>query len=430
MRYVSSSNHSPLAHFFLFLIVMVTCVPSLGEFANPDRPSGYSGNVVYRSVAKNPSDSTRVVAVGRAWTGSQYKGVISSFLTNGGWHDGGFVSSNGWFPGQQFYDFAGAGYDNLCNAVVYAYDGYIVACRSLNSSAYYDVFLAKVDGNGNLMSSFGTNGILETNIGGNSSSGHALVNGIVYNGDVNASDNGVVTIVGYTGKVGAYHPYIAAFDQKTGAQFGSTVKLSSFVGTAVSIAYNSNGASSAYYVAVTENSAPHHFYVYNFYHDSGTPSQIDTAGGNWGTAINFVPAGGGTESLPNAISVFGSDVVIVGSNKINSSTPPWNCAAAALTQSNGSLDTSFGSVTISGGTNDLGVTLFSLDGSTPVHDCLLNSVTANGSSDLFLLGSSYIVGKLNYDYLAAYLNSSGSAGGRLWNGRCSDAGAWPRRRRS
>ncbi len=429
MRYVGSLTNGVFRPSFFFVmawLLAVTSVPSLAEYGNPDRPGGYYGNVIYRAIAQNTSDSTRVVAVGRAWNGSQYKGVIASFLTNGGWHDSGFTNSGGgWFPGQQFYDFAGAGYDNLCNAVVYAYDGWIVACRSLNSAAYYDVFLAKVDSNGNLMSAFGTNGIIETNIGGNSTSGHALVNGIAYNGDVNTSDHGVITLVGYMGKVGSYHPYIAAFDQKTGAQFGSTVTLSSFVGTAVGIAYNSNGASSAYYVAVTESSAPHHFYVYNFYHDSGTPSQIDTAGGNWGKAINFVPEGGGTESQPNGIAVFGSDVVIVGSNKVNSSTPPWNCAVAAVAQSNGSLDTSFGSVSITGGTNGQGVTLFSLDGATPVHDCILNSVIPNGSTNLFLLGTSYIVGRSNYDYLASYLNSSGTLVGSFGSSGVQTLGLGP-----
>ncbi len=173
------------------------------------------------------------------------------------------------------------------------------------------------------------------------------------------------------------------------------------------MAYNSNGASSAYYAAVTETTVPHHFYVYKFSHDAVTPTQLDTAGGNWGTAINFLPAGGGTESQPNAIAIFGSDVVIAGSNKTNSSTPPWSCAVAALNQLDGSLDTSFGHVGIAGGVNSTGISIFSADGATPTHDCIVNNVVPNGTSDLFLLGSTYSGTNHNYDYLAMYLDATG-----------------------
>jgi hypothetical protein len=437
-------------------LALLTSLTAFGEFGLPLRPDNsgqaFSGNVVFRAVATQTSSSSNYLAVGRAWNGSQYVGVLKSGLVSYGFPNGSFTKSGGWNPGEQFYDFAGAGYDNLCNAVTYAYDGFIAACRSLNAQTYYNIYLIKVDTSGNLVSSFGTGGIVDTGLGGSGPGQQALIRGIAYNSDVNASHHGVVAIVGALGNYGStFHPFIATYDQQTGAAYGSSATVSSISGTAVSVAYDTS--TTAYYVASTETSATNHFYVNKFYHPVASPTtltQINAsttyanstcdsqcslahcqdvsfsqdaslfqcdAGPYWDTAVDFTTAisGGAAHSVPNTIAVFGSDVVVGGSNKVSSSTPPWRCALVALNKTTGSLDTSFGSVPLSGGTNSTGISLFSHEAS-PSNDCIVNNVLPKGGTQLFITGTAYTAGNTNYDYLAALFNSSGALVGSFGNG--------------
>jgi uncharacterized delta-60 repeat protein len=302
------------------------------------------------------------------------------------------------------------------------------------------------------VSSFGTGGIVDTGLGGSGPGQQALVRGIAYNSDVNASHHGVVAIVGAVGNYGStFHPFIATFDQQTGAAYGSSATVSSISGTAVGVAYDTS--TTAYYIASTETSATNHFYVNKFYHPVSSPTtltQINAsttyanstcdsqcslahcqdvsfnqdaslfqcdAGPYWDTAVDFTTAisGGAAHSVPNTIAVFGSDVVVGGSNKVSSSTPPWRCALVALNKTTGSLDTSFGSVPLSGGTNSRGISLFSHEAS-PSNDCIVNNVLPKGGTQLFITGTAYTAGNTNYDYLAALFNSSGALVGSFGNG--------------
>ncbi|MBY0369418.1 fibronectin type III domain-containing protein, partial [bacterium] len=382
----------------------LSAAPARAEYGTALRPSGFDGNVVYRTAIQQPGNTTNYLVVGRAWTGSQYEGLVASQLFTGGWPNGSFTRRNGWIPGVQFFDFAGAGFDNLCNGGVYAYDGYIVACRSMKSNGYYDIYLAKFSATGSLMTAFDTDGIVASGVGGNSTDGHAFIRGIAYNPDVNTSHHGVVTIVGSIGTNGTnYRPFIAAYDQQTGAAYGSIVKNTAYVGTAVGVAYDSTAG--AYFVASTENSGTRHFYVDKYSHNSGTPTIMDTASSPFGTALSFSGAGGGNESIPSAITVSGTKVFTVGANRSNNpSTTPWVCAVAAISTTTGSLSSGYGYVGISGGSSDTGITLFSHNGSTPSQDCLLNSITPSGT-DIVVTGTAYTGS--NYDYLSAAFNSSG-----------------------
>ena len=378
---------------------------SYAEFGNPLRPSGFDGNVIYRAAVQEPGNTTNYLMVGRAWTGSQYQGMISSHLVSGGWQNGSFTRRSGWVPGQQFFDFAGAGYDNLCNAGTYAYDGYIVACRSMKSNGYYDVYLVKVDDSGNLVAAFDTDGIVATGIGGDSTNGHAFIRGITYNPDVNGSHNGVVAVVGSVGTNSSnYRPFIATFDQQTGAAYGSVVKNTAYVGTAVGVVYSTDA--DAYFVASTENSGTKHMYVDKYTHNVGTPTTIDTASSPWGTALSLTGAGGGAESVPSSIVVNSSRVYVIGANRTTGPTGPWICTVAAVSPTTGSLVSGYGYVGITGGTSDAGASLISHQGASPTADCILNAGVLNGTN-LAAVGTAYNTVSGNYDHFAAYLDANG-----------------------
>lgn len=94
-----------------------------------------SGHTLLRAVAQKDTSATNYIAVGRTWTGSQYQGIIASYRVENGGHDLNFALANGYW-GRMLFDFAGAGYDNLCNAVTYADTGFIAACRSMKASGY------------------------------------------------------------------------------------------------------------------------------------------------------------------------------------------------------------------------------------------------------------------------------------------------------
>lgn len=401
-----------LAHFRLHALILfaLTALPVRGEFGTPLRPPSFSGHVSYRAVASQPGNTTSYLAVGRAWTGSNYQGVIASFLTTGGFKNGDFSKgSTAWYPGQTFIDFSAAGFDNLCSAAVYAYDGYIVACRSMKSNGYYDIYLAKVNSSGVFDSSFGTNGIVTTGLGGNSTNGHGFARGIAYNSAVNSSHHGVVTVVGTLGTNSTnYRPYAASFDQQTGAAWGAKVSLTDYVGTAVGVIYDST-TSNAYYVAATETVAPHHFYVHKFTYSGDADTSLDEAASPWGDALDFSVAGGGSESVPTGIALgstgaWGVDIVISGSNRPTVSTGHWRCAAVALESSSGDLRSGYGYAGITGGVSDEGITLVTHDAN---NDCILNSATDLGSGQTALLGAAYTSGSSNYDQLTIKIDGNG-----------------------
>ncbi|MBY0369702.1 hypothetical protein K2X33_03385, partial [bacterium] len=382
--------------------------PSFGEFGTPLRPPSFNGHIVYRAVASQPGNTTSYLAVGRAWAGSGYQGIISSILVDGGWRNGSFTKGNtAWYPGQKLFDFSGAGFDNLCNAAVYAYDGFIVACRSMKSNGYYDIYLVKVNASGTLDTSFGTSGILTTGIAGNSTDGHAFVRGIVYNSAVNTSHNGLITVVGSVGTNSSnYRPFAASFDQQTGAAWGSTTKITAYAGTAVGAIYDST-TSNAYYIAATETVAPHHIYVHKYTYSGNADTSLDAASSPWGTALSLSSAGGGAESIPTGIALgttgaWGVDVIVGGSNKTSSSSGNWVCTTVALESSTGNLRSGYGDA----GTDNLGVTLLTHDAS---HDCIVNSVTSTGSGQVALLGAAYTSSNSNYDQLALKLDTNGTA---------------------
>ncbi|MBY0370019.1 hypothetical protein K2X33_04985, partial [bacterium] len=406
MRYVCVQTRLASA-----IVTLLFSSFAYGEFGTPLRPPSFSGNVVYRAVASQPSNTTNYLSVGRAWTGSNYQGIISSNLVDGGWKDGSFTRGvTAWYPGQTFIDFSGAGFDNLCNAVTYAYDGYIVACRSMKANGYYDIYLAKVNSSGTFDASFGTNGIVATGLAGNSTDGHGFVRGIAYNSAVNVSNYGVVTVVGSTGKnATTYRPFAASFDQKTGAAWGSKVTINDYLGSAVGIIYDST-TSNAYYMAGTETVAPHSFYIHKFTYSNSSDTSLDEAASPWGDPIDFTVAGGGSESVPSGIALgstggWGVDIVAVGANKTSASSGNWRCATAALESSTGNLRLVYGKAAITGGVDDKGITLITHDAT---HDCILNSGTALGSGVMAVLGAAYTTANSNYDQLVIKLDADGN----------------------
>mgnify|MGYP000420317085 CR=1 FL=1 len=382
---------------FNAILIFFVCFQSATTFAE-----GYGNfqfqnesNIHLRSAAVKDSSETNFIVVGRQWTGVNYMGLVLSLANADGAVNQNFLGSSNSSAGRKLIDFAGAGFDNLCNSVTYVYDGYIVACRSLKSNGYYDIYLAKFNSSGTMDSSFGSSGIVTTGIGGSSGNGHAFVRGITYNANANsgAGHNGVVTIVGGVGAVGSQHPFIASFDQQTGSQYGSTVTESGITGSAVSVEYNSSAG--YFYMASTDTSATHHVYLHR-YSDSLVASSSP-----WGTALDLSASGAGTESVPSALTVIGSNIIIVGSNKVNSSTPPWRCMVLSVVKATGVLSTSFG--VVSGGSNNKGVTIFYQNSG---RDCILNSVTAPPSgSDILSVGTAY--NGTNYDQFVSKMNSSG-----------------------
>lgn len=410
----------PITRFgVVFLLMAIT---ANAEYATPMRPknSGFlaDGHVVYRVAASKSSTAANFTVAGWAFdtvTGN-YKAIIKSILTSYGFPNGNFKKYSGWNPGEQLYDFAGAGFESLCNAIVYAVGGYVVACRSMKSNGKYNIYLVKVDDNGNRISEFGTDGIVDTGLGGVATE-HALVRGIAYNPDVNGSNNGVVVIGGARGYYSApgFNPFIKVYDQKTGAAYSSLVTDSSLQGTVVAVAYDSS--SHSYYVATTETKNTNHFYVNKYSHDGGDPTQInkDTTH-SWGNAIDFTAAisTGAAHSIPSTITVSGTNVIVGGGNKIDKSTPPWRCAVASLKVADGTLNTSFGRVPLSGGTDNTGISLFSHE-TSPTRDCIINNVMVTSGSNLFLSGTAYTSAS-NYDYLLARLDSSGALIASFGNG--------------
>jgi hypothetical protein len=272
-----------------------------------------TGNTVIRATAQKDSSATTLAAVGRSWTGSQYKALLASFTNEGG-QDLNFAIGNGSYFGKNLYDFSGAGLDNLCSAVVYAFDGYIAACRSMKANGYYNIYLVKFNIYGALDTSFGTGGIFETALGGNSTDGHALPRGIAYS--PNGGTNGVVAVVGAIGKyTSTFTPFIARYNQATGALIGGLVGglNAGIAGTATAIYFDSGALK--YYVASTESTGNRSFYV-----DQLTEGLV--VNGSFGNAIALTGAGGGLDSVPSSLVKIGTNIIAVGGTRTNSSTPP------------------------------------------------------------------------------------------------------------
>ena len=361
---------------------------------------------VLRAAAQKDNSATNYVAVGRTWVpaDAQYKGILVSYVKASGAQDVNF-NRTGSTPSRLTFDFAGAGADNLCNAVVYAFDGFIAACRSKESNGYYEIYLVKVNNSGTLDATFGTAGIKKTGLAGNSTDGHAFVRGIIYDSATgNGGNNGTVVIAGAIGKYspGVFHPFIAAFDQKTGAQYGTTTTLSGIDGTAVAIAFDS--ANSKYYTASTDTLANHDFYVHQF------NTSLTAAGAPWGNPVDFTAAisGGAADSVPSGIAVVGTNVITVGANRATTSDA-WRCAVTAHVTTTGNLNTGFGTVNspLTGGTANTGITLLTVN---TARDCILNSVsTPPSGSTLNAVGTVY--NGSNYDFLATQMNNSGTLTG-------------------
>lgn len=360
---------------------------------------------VLRAAAQKDDSSTNFIAVGRNWipTASQYQGLIASYNKVTGGIEKNFNLA-GAIPGRLQIDFAGSGGDNLCNAVAYVNNGFIAACRSMVSTGYYDIYLAKFDNNGTMDAAFGTAGIKKTSLGGNSTNGHAFVRGIIYDSSTgNPGNNGTVVITGAIGfySPGVFHPFVAAFDQQTGAQYGSTTTLSSINGTAVAITFDN--ANSKYYTASTDTSANHKFYVNQF------DTSLVAAGSPWGSAVDFTTAisDAAADSVPSGIAMNGSLVITVGSNRVNTSSA-WRCALTAHNTGTGNLSTAYGRIVspLTGGTSNKGITLFTPDAT---RDCILNAGSSYPSpSDTVtnLVGTAY--NGTNYDYLSARVLNDGS----------------------
>ena len=366
---------------------------SRGEFGNPEY-TDTSGNALYRFVVSQPGNDDSLLFIGKAYVGGKNVAKVTSKLASGGFANGSFAkTSDASQPGVQYYDFAGAGLDNLCSAGTWVGDGFVVVCRSMRANGYYDVYALKVDSSGARVNSFGTSGVKALDIGGNSTNGHAFPRSIAYN-----SGSGLFTVAGSVGTSAAnYRTFIANFSASTGAASGSVVKITSYVGTAVGMVYDSS--SSSFYVLATENlPATRHFRIHKF------NTSLVEASSPWGDALDFSVAGGGSVSVPSGLAfgdtgAWGTALIAVGSNKDGSG--PWVCAAAAVGTADGALISGWGQADITGGVDGEGITLFTHD---PARDCILNGVTAGSSGKTYIVGAAHTGS--NYDGLAAELSAT------------------------
>ncbi len=168
-------------------VTVFTSIVARGEgFSVPD--PRLSGNFQIRSMIWSP-DSTgytgydRAITVGRVWSGTQFLGMIGAFRASDGGHDVNFgLAGGGGYKGDfaggnrarrvlphgtRVLEFtnansAGNGYDNLCTSVIEVDTTnhyYVAGCRAMKNNTYYDSYLVKFDKFGNLITSFGSNGI-------------------------------------------------------------------------------------------------------------------------------------------------------------------------------------------------------------------------------------------------------------------------------
>ncbi len=224
---------------------------------------------------------------------------------------------------------------------------------------------------------------------------------------VASTDNPIVSAVTFTGTTATSSTSITSVSSTSSLYVGEAISgtgipanatIASVTGTTVTIssAATANGT-------VTLTARPvHNFYVHKF-----ATANLTLSAAPWGNPVDMVQAGGGTDSITTSIAVNGTQVLTVGSNRINSSTPPWNCTITAHVIATGNLDTSFGVVPISGGVGSKGISIFSQGGATPVNDCILNSVLkpATGTS-IHMVGTVY--NGSNYDPMAAKVTSAGA----------------------
>ena len=396
----------------IFLITLMTSSRALGESASYGLPEflNTSGNTVFRSLTERGSNGN-FAAVGRTWMGSNYQTVLGVYLKTNGNKDTSFNANGGAdiHIGKQILDLQPGGdfLDNLCNAVVSDGTNFYAACRSMGDNGFYDVYIYKVDGNGDAVGAFGTSGLVDTNIGGDGTNGNAFVRGLLWD-----SGSSSLVIVGGVGfyddndvltTTDVFHPYIAKFNGTTGAQIGTTTVVSGIDGTAVAGAYDTEN--DVYYMASTDTTGERNFYIHKF------STTLVEAASPWGDPIDFsiVNDDAGTDSVPAGLAVFtdvsGEEdlIVVVGANRADSATPPWNCAAVAVQSSDGNLYSGWGQVP--GSDDDLGITIFNPDGGGN-YDCILNAVAPPTTTSDFIITAGTAYSNANYDLLFAKLDEA------------------------
>lgn len=364
---------------------------SAGYYIIPDGVG--MGNGFARAI--DSTDEFTYFTAGRYWDGTKYRGLITS--TNSEGQQNLAFGGAGGLPGKLAFDLAGAGLETSCMGIrVVHNDELIAVCRSLNASSYYETYLVKFDDTGALDTAFNGTGIMPTGLQTGTNS--VLVRGIDYNSSIANGHNGEVAVVGAIGDYGSgtFHPYIATFDQQTGAAVHETT-ISALNGTAVGVVTDGT----YYYVAITDMNAPYHFYVYRF------NSSLTASGSPWGTAPNIAAGGGAGDDLPSSIALGGAGLIVGGSDRANTSAP-WTCLIADIDISTGNLTTSAGHDSLAGAANfdNKGIFLFSHDTGNPVtKSCILNAL--EGVSNGFA-GTAY--NGANYDYLVGQMDYSGATG--------------------
>lgn len=354
-------------------------------------------------VQRDPTNSSHFATAGRIWTGVSYHAYVAAYLQSNGAKDtsyngGGSVSSN--HVGKRIIDFNtsdSANLENFCRDVVTDGTNFYAICRSMLDNNWMQTYLVKFDASGDLVTGFGNNGIVNTGIGGNATDGHAYPRALDYD-----ADNGVLIVggfVGFTNFGGIHRPFFAAFDAADGSQYGTTQKLTAILGTMVDVIYDPGSA--AYYGVSNDTSGERNIYVHQF-----NTTTLAESSSPWGDAIDFSVAGtpAGTDSVPSAMTVLpgGSPdrIVIVGSNRADSSTPPWNCAMVQIEATTGNLSAGFGEVDGTGGNNSTGISLWNQGGlDSPTNDCILNDVVDDVAyaDDIIAAGTAY--SGINYDFL-------------------------------
>ncbi len=379
-----------------------------------------TGNTVYRAAAVEPGGgTTQFLAVGRSWTGLHYQTVFGGHFRANGGPDSGFASNIN-VTGKALKKYQTSTFDNMCSAVVANSTHYFVACRSMKSNGYYDVYVTKYTTAGALATGFGnldtdgdaSNDTIDTGIGGDSTDGHAFIRGMVYN-----STTSEIVLVGGVGlyNPGYFKPFITSYLASNGTLTNSLVKATDLDdpdgnspgngdgGTAVAIAWNST--SNVYYVAMTETGGGSG-YTTNRIHVNRYTSTLTKS---WHVQVNLTGATSNGESIPTSIAWTSTNRIIVGGSNRADNTAPWDCLMVSLGDSAGALeDPGFGAVSSGiGATANKGASIFNHDTGTHNKDCIINGVMESpADTSLLAVGSAY--NGSNYDTLAIKTNATGT----------------------
>ncbi len=229
-----------LSGVILLFILLLPRPASAEGFGVPD-PRGIGNfqirSALYSNVTGTYDAYARYLVLGRVWSGTQFLGLIGSYAVNDGRQDvnfgrglgAGFLGSpsssnprvlRDYTNGTRIFDLgyantAGDGEDNLFIDVVEVdttNHEYIALARSQTtpsgSIAYYEGFLVKFDRFGKLITTFGTNGILDLNW--QSSTNHAIVRGLALDPNVT---NPRILVVGAVGTYsGGFVPKMEAYN--------------------------------------------------------------------------------------------------------------------------------------------------------------------------------------------------------------------------